>query len=290
MNVDKYLETLGLSKKATRKEIRTAYQRLALIHHPDKNGGNKDGMFYEINESYNALMSILSMTSKDEIDASIHTEFQWGALFDMALNQIQTCLNSKLKKQRCRVPHIRRSKTLHATLNVSLEDIYNAKIKKLKVSILGWPHYKENMLHEVIYISLLNVKDYYMFKGKGDYITCDKRGDLCINVNIEKHPFFKYDARMWPNDLFVDYDMSLLEYYNRKFLAFSHLDGSVIDVEYDSGQIVSIVHGKGLPYIDDESDKTKRGDLYVFFKLSLPSIEKPMPDDLKLILTKYFGS
>ena len=48
---------LGLSKNATKLEIRLAYRKLALKYHPDKTGGNKSAelLFKEINNAYQIL-------------------------------------------------------------------------------------------------------------------------------------------------------------------------------------------------------------------------------------------
>ncbi len=53
MNKD-YYKTLGVDKNATQDEIKKAFRKLALEHHPDKNGG-KDEKFKEINEAYSVL-------------------------------------------------------------------------------------------------------------------------------------------------------------------------------------------------------------------------------------------
>lgn len=48
-----YYEILGVSKTASQDEIKRAYRKLALEHHPDR-GGNH-GKFTEINEAYQVL-------------------------------------------------------------------------------------------------------------------------------------------------------------------------------------------------------------------------------------------
>lgn len=49
-----YYKTLGVSKTASKDEIKKAFYKLAHAHHPDKNGGD-DKKFKEINEAYQVL-------------------------------------------------------------------------------------------------------------------------------------------------------------------------------------------------------------------------------------------
>jgi curved DNA-binding protein len=52
-----YYEVLGVKKTATEEEIKKAYRKLAMKHHPDRNPGNKQSeeRFKEINEAYAVL-------------------------------------------------------------------------------------------------------------------------------------------------------------------------------------------------------------------------------------------
>src|SRR3954469_13577449 len=49
-----YYEVLGVSKSASADEIKRAYRKLAMEHHPDKHGGD-DAKFKEIGEAYETL-------------------------------------------------------------------------------------------------------------------------------------------------------------------------------------------------------------------------------------------
>ena len=49
-----YYSTLGVSKNASEKELKSAYKKLSMQHHPDRTGGD-DSKFKEINEAYSTL-------------------------------------------------------------------------------------------------------------------------------------------------------------------------------------------------------------------------------------------
>ncbi len=66
-----YYAVLGLPKGATEKEITRAYRKLAKLHHPDANAGNKDAeeRFKEVSAAYDVLGDAPKRKEYDEVRA-----------------------------------------------------------------------------------------------------------------------------------------------------------------------------------------------------------------------------
>ncbi len=82
MKYKNYYEVLGVSKDATKEEIRKAYKNLAKKHHPDlnKNSSASETRFKEISEAYEVLKDPEKRRKYDELQRS--AKFQHGTDFD----------------------------------------------------------------------------------------------------------------------------------------------------------------------------------------------------------------
>jgi molecular chaperone DnaJ len=77
MSKKDYYEILGVAKSATADEIKKAFRKLAMQHHPDKHQGDKgaEQKFKEINEAYEILKDDQKRAAYDRMG---HSAFQGG--------------------------------------------------------------------------------------------------------------------------------------------------------------------------------------------------------------------
>jgi curved DNA-binding protein len=92
MDYKDYYKTLGVDRKASPDDIRTAYRKLAMQYHPDKNPGDKkaEEKFKEINEAYQVLSDKEKRAHYDQLGSAYSnfrsgggrpTDFQWDDWF-----------------------------------------------------------------------------------------------------------------------------------------------------------------------------------------------------------------
>ncbi|MEX2161205.1 MAG: DnaJ C-terminal domain-containing protein [Anaerolineales bacterium] len=81
MEYKDYYKTLGVGRQASQAEIKKAYRKLALQHHPDRNPNNKDAenKFKELNEAYQVLGDAEKRAHYDQLGADYSRWQRQGA-------------------------------------------------------------------------------------------------------------------------------------------------------------------------------------------------------------------
>src|SRR3982750_4676296 len=88
-----YYEVLGVSRTCTEVELKGAFRKLAMQHHPDRNPGDKDceHRFKELNEAYDVLKDGDKRAAYDRFG---HAAFEQGASAPRDASAAQTCAST----------------------------------------------------------------------------------------------------------------------------------------------------------------------------------------------------
>lgn len=98
MDYKDYYKILGVERKAKAEDIRSAYRKLAMKYHPDKNPGDKkaEDKFKEINEAYQVLSDDAKRAKYDQLGSAYSnfrgrggnaSDFQWDDWFNQNASQ-----------------------------------------------------------------------------------------------------------------------------------------------------------------------------------------------------------
>ncbi|HEU4659635.1 MAG TPA: molecular chaperone DnaJ [Pseudolabrys sp.] len=136
-----YYEVLGVSRTCTEAELKSAYRKLAMQHHPDRNPGDKDceRRFKEINEAYDVLKDSDKRAAYDRFG---HAAFEqgmaggahgFGADFASTFSDIFEDLFGMGGGRRARSGGRERGADLRYNMEISLEDAYQGKTAQIKI-------------------------------------------------------------------------------------------------------------------------------------------------------------
>jgi molecular chaperone DnaJ len=141
-----YYETLGVSNNASDNEIKSAYRKVAMKYHPDKNPGNSQAeeKFKEAAEAYSVLSDSQKRTQYDQFGhAAFNHQGGGGGIHHMDLNDIFDHFGDIFsssgfgdifgggRQQRQSGPA--RGSDLKITISMILEEIYSGITKTVKI-------------------------------------------------------------------------------------------------------------------------------------------------------------
>ncbi|MDR2401909.1 MAG: molecular chaperone DnaJ [Cytophagales bacterium] len=142
MNKDFY-EILGVSKTASQDEIKSAYRKLAVKYHPDKNPGDKSAeeKFKEISEAYDTLGNSEKRNRYDQFGTAgnssgfggFNAEDIFNSVFGGGFGGFNDFFGGRSHFSSSYSKKQRQGKNLRITIKATLQDIANGATKKIKL-------------------------------------------------------------------------------------------------------------------------------------------------------------
>ena len=144
MSKNDYYETLGVSKTASESELKSAFRKLAMQFHPDRNPNNAEAeaKFKELNEAYQILSDPQKRAAYDRFGHNAFNQngggnggFGFQGDFGASMADIFDDLFGGLggRSQRRQADGRERGADLRFNLQISLEDAYHGKTAAIDI-------------------------------------------------------------------------------------------------------------------------------------------------------------
>ena len=208
-----YYEVLGLSKGATEEEIKKAFRKQAIKHHPDK-GGNEDD-FKEINEAYEVLGNPQKRQAYDQFGHAAGADqagggnpfggggspFGDGAQFDFSgfgggMGDIFDMFFRGAQNQ---------TRDVEIAITIDFMEAVQGSTKEISLRIAD--NQSGNRKQENVKIKIpAGIDDGQSIKleGKGEVNSQGQRGDLYVLVRVRPHKSLRRDGANIISEITVD--------------------------------------------------------------------------------------
>ena len=136
-----YYEVLGVARASSEADLKSAYRKLAMQFHPDRNPGDKtaESQFKEVNEAYQALSDQQKRAAYDRFG---HAAFEQGTGFgggggegfaSSMADIFDDLFGDMMGRRSGRNPGRERGSDLRYNLEIGLEEAYRGKTAAVKV-------------------------------------------------------------------------------------------------------------------------------------------------------------
>lgn len=259
-----YYSTLGLNRNASDDEIKKAYRKMAMKHHPDRGGDEKK--FKEIEEAYRTLSD---PQKKQMIDMGMDPNRQQGmggfnqGPFEFHFNtgNINDIFGNFGFGGFGQRP-MRRNKTVNINVELTLEDVLKGKDIDAEIDI---PGSKKRMINISIPPGIESGQQ-IRYQGMGDHsIPGIPPGDLIVNIRVRPHSQFRREG----DSLVIDKLVSVWDAVLGTTLEIKTLDNRNIEINVPQGtqpETILSCKGEGLPNVHSR----QRGNLLIKIKIEVP--------------------
>lgn len=278
-----YYQILGINRSASQSDIKAAFRKLAMQHHPDQ--GGDENRFKEINEAYSILSDPEKRRQYDNPQSGFKPFFESGYTQDPWANQIFEEIfkaNSHFYKK----PEPKKNNDLSLKCRISLRDSYLGRA--ITVSFQLPDGLNENI--EVTIPPGVEHGQTLRIAGHGDNRRKDlPRGDLIITIEVTNYQGFAREGQ----NLITKAKINVFEAITGTTVRIRNINDDELDVAIKSG----VRHGqrvscKGLGFKNPKYPNVV-GDLIVVLDVETPKIPEDQPElieKIKKLSDKIYGS
>lgn len=246
-----YYKILGVAKTATQEEIKKAYRKLAMDHHPDRGGDTV--RFAEINEAYDTLKDPAKRAEYDQP----RPEYNFNT------TNMDDILNAFFGTMRG-FPNVKKNRDIKIAVTLELEEVLTGKDLIANYNLFNG----QSSIATIKIHAGVQDGETMRFKGLGDNsISSIPRGDLIVLVRVRRHPVFERDGK----NLKCTREVSVFDLILGTNIVIKSLTGNEINVKIPKGtQPGTIFSIAGYGLIDPAKGTT--GHLYLTVKGIVPKI------------------
>ena len=273
MTVD-YYNALGVQKGATDEEIKKAYRKLAMKHHPDRGGDQAE--FQKIQEAYATLSD---PQKRQQYDNPAPQGFhQFGGMppgFEDIMSQMfggGGGFNDIFGRRAQPV----RNRTMNLHTQVTLEEAFHGKEL---IATIQLPSGREQLLEVKIPAGIRNGTVLRLSGMGDDSVSNVPRGDIHLTVDVMPHRKFRREN----DDLVMTVDITCFDAVLGKTIQFETIDGKTLETTIPAGlqpKQTMAVQGHGMPNM---SNPLLKGRLLIEFNITIP---RTLTDEQKEALRK----
>jgi len=253
-----YYSILGVPKNASDQDIRKAYKKQSMQHHPDR-GGNEE-QFKKVNEAYSTLKDPQKRAAYDNPQPQFNFNTQnMGGFEDMFAHAFGQGFGG-FQQQRQQ----RRNRDITIPCNITLEDVLNGK--EVIATYRLRSHREESV--NIIIPKGARHGDTIRYEQLGDdSIPGIPRGNLHVKIQVRKHN--KFDRNN--DDLWTIESINALDLILGCSIIVNTLDGQQVRINVPQGTRPGTtfrISDHGLPNID----VGRKGNLLVRIDTMIPKI------------------
>jgi len=298
--MDNYYSILGVDENASSDDIKKAFRKLSMKHHPDR-GGKKD-VFQKINTAYqalgdpqkrqqynmsrngNPLANLFGgmrgpQNSQDGLGQMFNMMFGGGFPGGMNNPNVQIFHNGVRMNQNV----LQKPPPIVKTIEISLEQAYSGLNVPIEIERWFDSGGTRRVEKEKIYIEIpkgIDSNEIILINGKGNIKNENVKGDIKLFINIKNNTNFIRDGL----DLIIEKKISLKEALIGFEFDIKHISGKSFKINNVDGNVIKPFFKKNIPELGMIRGN-KKGNLIISFMVEFPeTLTKKQKEEINNIL------